>query len=229
MTDTVHTPKPLDRAAKAEALLLRFTAEAHRRKWDYDRGLDGDGVPIKSEAFDALHRLGEEMRVELEKLRALPAASVAVVPAADRAAPAEPVCRFEEGCHRVAACAPGCGTPWIAADRAALRDRIRRAVCEAEGFAWDSDMLEPDEYGEVADAVLSVLPAPADRAAVLREAEEALRQRGKRLAGEFNDSDILHEDGPAATVATWKRAADVLHHMAAAPGPVVPAQPGGEA
>lgn len=43
-----------------------------------------------------------------------------------------------------------------------LRDRIRRAICEAEGFAWDTDMLEPDEYGEVADAVLAVLPAPAD-------------------------------------------------------------------
>ncbi|NDZ63592.1 hypothetical protein [Streptomyces cyaneofuscatus] len=42
-------------------------------------------------------------------------------------------------------------------DRAPLRDRIRRAVCEAEGFAWDTDMLEPDEYGEVADAVLAVL------------------------------------------------------------------------
>ncbi|WP_200309690.1 hypothetical protein, partial [Streptomyces adelaidensis] len=43
-------------------------------------------------------------------------------------------------------------------DRAALRDRIRQAVCEAEGFGWDTDMLEPDEYGDVADAVLSVLP-----------------------------------------------------------------------
>ncbi|WP_434744613.1 hypothetical protein [Streptomyces sp. A-14] len=42
-------------------------------------------------------------------------------------------------------------------DRAPLRDRIRRAICEAEGFAWDTDMLEPDEYGEVADAVLAVL------------------------------------------------------------------------
>ncbi|MFC8339247.1 hypothetical protein ACFUJX_19865 [Streptomyces rubiginosohelvolus] len=46
-------------------------------------------------------------------------------------------------------------------DRAPLRDRIRRAVCEAEGFAWDTDMLEPDEYGEVADAVLAVLAADA--------------------------------------------------------------------
>jgi len=58
------------------------------------------------------------------------------------------------------------------ADRAALRDRIRRAICEAEGFgyAWGTDMLEPDEYGEQADAVLAVLPEHADRAAVLREA-----------------------------------------------------------
>ncbi|MBE4735741.1 ParB N-terminal domain-containing protein [Streptomyces caniscabiei] len=69
-----------------------------------------------------------------------------------------------------------CGRQLLAdvADRAALRDRIRRAVCEAEGFAWDSDMLEPDEYGDVADMVLSVLPAPADRAAVLSDAERTM-------------------------------------------------------
>jgi hypothetical protein len=73
--------------------------------------------------------------------------------------------------------------PSAPADRAALRERIRRAVCEAEGFAWDSDMLEPDEYGDHADAVLSVLPATTDRAAgptALREAaafyEEVLQQ-----------------------------------------------------
>ncbi|MFI1942037.1 hypothetical protein ACH44C_33505 [Streptomyces purpureus] len=40
---------------------------------------------------------------------------------------------------------------------ASLRDRIRRAFCEASGFAWDSDMLEPDEYGDHADAVLQVI------------------------------------------------------------------------
>ncbi|WP_369167828.1 hypothetical protein AB5J49_08125 [Streptomyces sp. R28] len=61
-------------------------------------------------------------------------------------------------------------------DRTALRDRIRHALCQADGFgfAWGTDMLEPDEYGEVADAVLAVLPAvpvrPAPPAAVLREA-----------------------------------------------------------
>ncbi|MDX2513875.1 hypothetical protein PV355_01670 [Streptomyces stelliscabiei] len=61
-------------------------------------------------------------------------------------------------------------------EQTALRDCIRRALCEAAGFgfAWGTDMLEPDEYGEVADAVLAVLPAPADRAAGLREAADAL-------------------------------------------------------
>lgn len=39
---------------------------------------------------------------------------------------------------------------------ASLRDQLRRAICEATGFEWDSDMLEPDEYGEHADAVLAV-------------------------------------------------------------------------
>jgi len=65
----VSVPPAADQAAKAEALLLHFTAEAHRRKWSYDRGLDNDGVPLKSEAFDALHRLGDEMNTELHKLR----------------------------------------------------------------------------------------------------------------------------------------------------------------
>lgn len=77
--------------------------------------------------------------------------------------------------------------------RAGLRDELRRAVCEAEGFAWDSDMLEPDEYGDHADAVLAVLyrewpwlraeaedAAPAvvsavDRAALVEAAAQAIR------------------------------------------------------
>lgn len=66
-------------------------------------------------------------------------------------------------------------------DQTALRDRIRRAVCEAEGFAWDTDMLEPDEYGEAADAVLAVLPDVVDRAALIaatvRACAEHLRDR----------------------------------------------------
>ncbi|WP_405699129.1 hypothetical protein OG209_05395 [Streptomyces sp. NBC_01383] len=72
-----------------------------------------------------------------------------------------------------------------------LRDRIRRAICEADGFGWDTDMLEPDEYGEQADAVLAVLPAPVDRAAVLREAADFLRD------AHFTDGMSVQEIGTA--------------------------------
>ncbi|MFE1192892.1 hypothetical protein ACFW6E_08835 [Streptomyces olivaceoviridis] len=133
--------------------------------------------------------------------------------------------------------------------RAELRDRVRRVLCERDGkgYLWGTDMLEPDEYGDVADSVLAVLGEQTDQAAdvehwqrmynaeharhvavvgalvtdrvavrteTLREAETALREQASRLTGEFNDSDILHEDGPAATVATWKRAADLLRRLA---------------
>ncbi|GGR70895.1 MULTISPECIES: hypothetical protein [Streptomyces] len=52
------------------------------------------------------------------------------------------------------------------------------------------------------------------RAEVLRMAEMALRERANHLTGEYNDSDILHEDGPAATVATWNSAADLVRRLA---------------
>ncbi|MEU3613449.1 hypothetical protein ABZ725_14195 [Streptomyces sp. NPDC006872] len=63
-------------------------------------------------------------------------------------------------------------------------------------------------------AVLPSVVVSADRATLLRAAE-ALHGEAKRLTAEFNDSDILHEDGPAATVATWKHAAEFLRRMAA--------------
>jgi hypothetical protein len=60
-------------------------------------------------------------------------------------------------------------------DRPTLRDRIRRAICEASGFTWLPDeLMEPDEYGDHADAVMAVLSEPVDRAAVLREAADDL-------------------------------------------------------
>jgi hypothetical protein len=112
--------------------------------------------------------------------------------------------------------------PSAPADRAALRDRIAVLLAEADGWKWADGFKEHSpawqHYQQLADVVLAVLPAPADRAAVraaaLREAEGALRAQAKHMAGEFNDSDVLHEDGPAATVATWKRAADLLRRMA---------------
>jgi hypothetical protein len=74
--------------------------------------------------------------------------------------------------HDPAAAVPVAAPPTT--EQSALRDRVRRALCEAAGFgfAWGTDMLEPDEYGDVADAVRAVLPAPADRAAVPREAAD---------------------------------------------------------
>ena len=71
------------------------------------------------------------------------------------------------------------------AGQAGLRDRIRRAICEAEGFAWDTDMLEPDEYCEQADAVLAVLPAPADRAAVLHDVAGWFEREGRMVQRMF--------------------------------------------
>ncbi|MGW9238154.1 hypothetical protein ACWGRL_05360 [[Kitasatospora] papulosa] len=92
-----------------------------------------------------------------------------------------------------------------AVDRVPLRDRIRRAVCEAEGFAWDTDMLEPDEYGEVADAVLAVLPAPAvDRATVLREAANGLAALGPL------DSLVSAPDAWTEAIETLRRMADQI-------------------
>lgn len=62
--------------------------------------------------------------------------------------------------------------------------------------------------------IAEVEAAPADRAAVLQEAAATMHTRAKHLTGEYNDSGILHEDGPAAAVATWKRAGDLLSRMA---------------
>nr|WP_162947174.1 hypothetical protein [Streptomyces acidiscabies] len=83
------------------------------------------------------------------------------------------------------------------ADRAALRDRIRRVLCEADGHGalWGTDMLEPDEYGETADAVLAVLLAPdptvaADRAAVLTEAADAIDGETQAL----KDAEVLEQE-----------------------------------
>ncbi|GHG15349.1 hypothetical protein ACFFSH_39350 [Streptomyces filamentosus] len=89
-----------------------------------------------------------------------------------------------------------------------LRDRLRRAICEAEGFTWDTDMLEPDEYGDHADAVLQVLSEPlpqrkefaapavgqpaeahgVDRAAILDEAIEAVLGRVEAYEGMGQDA-----------------------------------------
>ena len=102
------------------------------------------------------------------------------------------------------------------ADQTALRDRIRRAVCEAEGFGWDTDMLEPDEYGEVADAVMAVLPEHADRAAVLEEA-----------AGRYEE--MLAKADTAADPRYWTAVRDItlgLRRLAAEAQPITKPEDG---
>ncbi|MFE9736152.1 hypothetical protein ACFYO9_37500 [Streptomyces sp. NPDC005863] len=89
-----------------------------------------------------------------------------------------------------------------------LRDRIRRAICEADGFEWDDDGLEPDEYGEHADAVLAVLPVPADRAAVLREAADVLDTLSAD-ATSFDKAEHTYKGGAAAE--KLRRMADEGH------------------
>lgn len=95
-----------------------------------------------------------------------------------------PVCRSEQGCHRVVSCDPGCGKidllaeatrpQSMTADRAALRDRIAAAIWERQnpGRRWaDCEYRWRADAEADADAVLTVLP---DRAAVLREAADRI-------------------------------------------------------
>jgi delta 1-pyrroline-5-carboxylate dehydrogenase len=77
-----------------------------------------------------------------------------------------------------------------AADRAALRDRIAAAIYERNnpGLRWAD--AHPDDlvcYGNDADAAMSVLPAPTDRAAVLREAADRLDAGMEQFFTEWPD------------------------------------------
>jgi hypothetical protein len=81
------------------------------------------------------------------------------------------------------------------ADRAALRDRIADTLAAADGWRWvsDSDKARSSTYRGYqtrADAVLAVLPAPADRAAILREAAADLTAR-TLLADDCACADLL--------------------------------------
>ncbi|MCM3822283.1 hypothetical protein ACP4TB_28865 [Streptomyces sp. DR3-1] len=56
-----------------------------------------------------------------------------------------------------------------------LRDRIAEAIADATGNNWPAQAFLVE-----ADAVMAVLPAPADRATVLREAADRLDRLGLR-------------------------------------------------
>ncbi|MFE9777768.1 hypothetical protein ACFYPA_06375 [Streptomyces sp. NPDC005775] len=113
--------------------------------------------------------------------------------------------------------APGTTAPPVGTD---LRDRIRRAICEANGFTWLPDeLMEPDEYGEHADAVLSVLrratqpefkavafPAPADRAAAEQPADRRARYAAAIRAESSRVDDVALADAVMAVADTEQAA-----------------------
>jgi hypothetical protein len=136
-----------------------------------------------------------------------PVPSAVPAPAADRA---EPVCKFDAGCHRVVACEPGCAVTTAqmyaqlaaAPAETALRDRIAAAIYEHmhPGSYWSDTSMPADwrpTYLDEADAVLAVLSAvdlPAGEAyrlavsAALRLGTgatwEAIRDRAEDLTAE---------------------------------------------
>ncbi|MER5694897.1 hypothetical protein ACWDBO_31305 [Streptomyces mirabilis] len=82
-------------------------------------------------------------------------------PPVDRAAAAESVCKFDEGCHRVVPCEPGCGAP-RPADRAtptaeAAVERVR-SVLESEAVVGRSAL---DYRGLITSALMADEVAPA--------------------------------------------------------------------
>lgn len=116
-----------------------------------------------------------------------PAAPAVLSPPPDQTA--GPVCKFDEGCHRVVPCEPGCGAG-VLPDRAALRDRIAAAIIESDGvpsYEFAAKLHRAAAFRE-ADAVLAVLQPPANRAVEierlreqLEEAEDAAEQLSRNV------------------------------------------------
>jgi hypothetical protein len=285
-----------ERAATRDRIVEVLTTTS-RAEWPYTPGHEKwdhhkhDDRPGHSYSISCALCTGD-----VERLADVLLAAGVVAVAADQT---EPVCKFDEGCHRVVPCDPGCGTRDLLAEALAAGqpagqterlDRYAAAMAKRDGDTWptqyEDDEADYRRRAEQAEELLAVAnetsnrseaeraravqraeraevaiervrveveeaehhrqqthasertdcvmcgsghmadvraaldtaepaAAPAvDRATVLREAADVLETEGKRLTGEFNDSDILHEDGPAAAVATWKRAADRLRRLA---------------
>lgn len=158
------TPTPADRPADQ----LRAAVARALVRYDWNAGLSGRDTPSE-------HHYGEADAV----LSVLPAPALAVArqllgtTESDRRCvcgdpiewmthPDGPGWIHSPGSETRCLDARPAAAPPAPADRAATRDRIRRAICEASGFTWLPDeLMEPDEYGEHADAVLAVLDAEA--------------------------------------------------------------------
>ncbi|MFI1677018.1 hypothetical protein [Streptomyces sp. NPDC020607] len=64
----------------------------------------------------------------------------------------------------------------------AVRDRVAQAIAADDGHPWETISADTQQhYRDNADAVLAVLPAPADRAAVLHEAADVAHAEAAHL------------------------------------------------
>ncbi len=143
---TEHQPEALAVPGVTSPLesLLHFAAEAHRRKWSYTES--------SQEAFDALHRIGNEMRAAYDRAREAERAQIGAEAAADPDPGTDP---SEASPTADALAREGSGAvpvPPVAAafDREALRERVWDSL--ARGWQDDAHLS-----GLVADAIWPLL------------------------------------------------------------------------
>jgi hypothetical protein len=98
-------------------------------------------------------------------------------------------------------------------NQTALRDRIRLAIArqwlDEMGSDRTVDELDAAEFGEFADAVLAVLPEPADRAAIYAEVAERLATDAEQ--GDKDGLTRIYRRSAAKQVREW---ADRLRRVA---------------
>ncbi|NUS86341.1 MAG: hypothetical protein HOY75_27370 [Streptomyces sp.] len=136
-----------------------------------------------------------------------------------------PVCKSEQGCHRVAPCDPGCGTPWLCAEEAGPEDVLVDAVALLREAATLYDAREqPKSAGqlralarslEAGSAPVAPVPPPADRDTLRQHIAEVLWPLtdwdGDRLNAErAADAVLAVLPDPTDWAAVLREAADDL-------------------
>jgi phosphoglycolate phosphatase-like HAD superfamily hydrolase len=178
------------RETPAEAALLHFAAEAHRRKWSFTES--------SPEAFDALHLIGNEMRAAVDEARKAPAAP----PVAADLTPAqcEALRRMTEewgdALGAVRSAVDLLGARIHSAEDARVIAGAREALKVLEGAEADSAAADPRSPAPAAaePAVTATRPAEAIRIRMARALYDSLDRCARCKVCE-------HQCGAAADVA----------------------------